>query len=84
MVTLGGKLEYKYPAYTVAELGEMLPDSIPKKSGNGSDTLQIWSNFNIEYHTTFEAPNIRIMNEGETEANIRAKMLINLKENKLI
>ena len=73
-----------YPAFLASELGEILPEKIPKKSGQGYDILQIWAKFNIEYHTTFEPPNVRIMNNGESEADIRAKMLIHLIESKLI
>ena len=70
--------------YTVAELGDMLPDRIDKKDKNGGkDELQIWRcrGYCIEYHTTFESPNVRIMAEHDTEANVRAKMLIYLLNN---
>lgn len=71
-----------YPAYTVAELGEMLApnieqDSIPKPHVTGFDN-------NIEWYTYLED---NAENEAEiiadTEADARAKMLIYLLENNL-
>jgi len=60
-----------YNAYTVAELGEMLPIK--------SSTHR---NFKDAY--VCEVENIEEYQVAKTEANARAKMLIYLKENKLI
>ena len=88
---LEGEPKTRMPQYdyivapTVSELGEILPDRVIKKSGRGYDGLQIWkwSGWNIEYHETFEVPQIRYTFE-KTEADARAKILIYLLENKLI
>jgi len=70
-------------AYTVAELGEMLPLNI-----DGFD-LQIWrekgkESWDIAYNT--DSGNLKIMpwEQSDTEADARAKMLIYLKTNNLI
>lgn len=62
-----------YPAFTVAELGEMLP---PECSSSWSyDKRGRWSCENYVNHQEFFAA---------TEADARAKMLIYLAENKLL
>lgn len=76
-------------AFTVAELGEMLPDTI-KPKGEGiayfsvekTDTKsdQIWE----VYYEYFTNEGGRIGFNANTEANARAKMLVYLLENKLI
>jgi hypothetical protein len=74
------------PAYTVGELGEMLPERIQKRAGRGYDGLQIWkwgSDWNIEYHEVFDTPQVRIL-DNLKEADSRGKMLIYLIENKLV
>lgn len=84
IVPLGFKLDYfpagkksfidtdTYPAYTVAELGEML----------------CHTNADIIYHTSSVDFGLEILEgryfSAETEADARAKMLIYLKEHKLI
>lgn len=80
-----------YSAFTVAELGEILPARIRnEKTGNldflrmhkGDDSRQdVRDNFTAEYHTTFEPPLCRIT--ADSEANCRAKMLIYLIEHNL-
>jgi len=70
-------------AYTVAELGEMLPDLLRDKFGeNQLLTINKRSNKNwyVDYGGFLEG----IYFEADTEADARAKMLIYLKENKLI
>ena len=72
------KHEY-YSAFTVAELGEMLPTHIKEhfleitKRKNFSGVGSHWS---IDYHNYLGC-------EANTEANARAKMKIYLLENKL-
>ncbi len=72
---------WRYSAFTVAELGEMLPIRYP---GHGQSLVcsKWYEKWFVEYHTTFEAPLCRI--EERTEADARAKMLIHLLENNLI
>lgn len=72
-----------FSAFTVAELGEMLPTMIP---GNDKDTYIQY--FKAEkWVCCFLTADPFILNritESETEANARAKMLIYLLENKLM
>lgn len=66
-----------YPAYTVAELGEMLPEKY--MSGKLDNR-----NFNCwEFDEMFMVKNYNNY-QTKTEANARAKMLIYLKENNLL
>ena len=64
-------------AYTVAELGEMLPWDIT-----------IHRDINLGWHIVFQADGLTekdmIFSEDISEADARAKMLCYLKENKLI
>jgi hypothetical protein len=82
---------YLWPAYTVAELGEMLPG---REEANG---VIVWfqSHKNADLSWTVKAmrkdvregktENLHFAVEvGDTEADARAKMLIYLLENKLI
>lgn len=85
------KIEQEISAFTVSELGEMLPTRItnPKTRNmdfvrfhKGDDSKQdVRSGYTVEYHTTFDPPLCRIT--SDTEANARGKMLIYLLENKL-
>ena len=70
-----------YPAYTVAELGEMLPKIIENLY-----KLEIWyrgNNCIVEYPANDYTDCKLHRVEADTEANARAKMLIWLKENNL-
>jgi len=72
-------------AFTVAELGEMLPKSI--KYGGKNVPLEYrgkncFGEHLVAYHINFESP-IGLQCE-KTEANARAKMLIYLLENDLL
>lgn len=87
-----GMADY-YPAYTVAELGELLPNIIKKRvEDNDSDTLEDWHlsyepdqiGHTIRYTYYYYEPMDAITISGDTEANTRAKMLIYLIENYLI
>lgn len=79
-------------AFTVAELGELLPARITNPETRNMDFLRFnkgddykqdhRADWTVEYHTSFYAPLIRIV--ADTEANARAKMLVYLIENKLI
>lgn len=60
-----------FAAYTVAELGEMLPTKFQTEHYNNGDWYCISQNRGFDTH-------------AETEADCRAKMLIYLKTNKLI
>lgn len=77
-------------AYTVAELGEMLPPDTP--SERVSDKTSIcWMQMSEDGDTYWDEKSQELNEEtdynifkADTEANARAKMLIHLKENKLI
>lgn len=84
-------LDYNYSAFTVAELGEMLPYRIHKKiSEYGLSYDWIISmdvNLCIYYKCEIGGDELYppdINHDEETEANARAKCLIMLLENKLI
>ena len=66
----------KYSAFTVAELGEILPELC--LSGNTGEGFNCWKFRNI-HDLAFYNPA-----QSKTEADARAKMIIYLIENKLI
>jgi len=68
--------EERYSAYTVAELGEMLPFAY--------FSTRFWSDYKVTFEYLKENTNEQHREHADTEANARAKMLIYLKENKLI
>jgi len=78
-------------AFTVAELGEMLPDSITENGQTALlETRRCNGGWYIRYITIYRnsviipAHRQLIGDPNETEADARAKMLIYLIENKLI
>lgn len=85
---------YKYrPAFTVAELGEMLPlyVNLPYERDENHKTkkrLQLWreknDSWDVAYNTDGNNCIKEVWEQDKTEVNARAKMLIYLIENKLI
>jgi len=79
-----------YSAYTVAELGVLLPGYIVHKVKNYRLQIQKWCNrWQIYYECTDQENLGEYLNDflqlqEDTEANARGKMLIYLLENKLI
>lgn len=63
-----------HSAYSVAELGEMLPNFMASKPRQSDSTFQIWNVI---------SPNESVI-KSDSEADVRAKMLIYLRERKLI
>ena len=72
-------METVYSAYTVAELGEMLPRGHWESGAVALDTL-----FFCSWEEDWEHPNeeTSIVKYGNTEADARAKMWIHLKKEK--
>ena len=68
-------------AFTVSELGEILPEWIEKEGGLATEKWQagVWK---VSYLENEETPHIEKW--SETEADARGLMLIHLLENKLI
>lgn len=77
-------LKFRYSAFTVAELGEMLPRQIGRTHWTEHIRGKVsgWVSFlrYVEYEKTWDIESF----EADTEADARAKMLIYLLENKLI
>lgn len=71
-LTFSGTLEYKYSAFTVSELGEMLPCWLRSSKSPYADEWRGYKTDNEVWITE------------TTEADVRGKMLIYLFENKLI
>lgn len=77
-----------YSAFTVAELGEMLPHSLQADTASKNNSiLEINKNLNNRWILVYAVhsnlpPTICIIDDNE--ANARAKMLISLIENSLI
>lgn len=71
---------YEYPAFTVAELGELLPPGVISMVGSWAGDHKNWV---CEWWRT-EEWNMGKDKFSDSEANARAKMLIHLLENKLV
>jgi hypothetical protein len=81
----GGWVEPYYPAFTVAELGEMLPDEI--EIGEESYWLYTGRGLNQSWDIGYRengSIGISFIQNSDTEADARAKMLIYLIENNLL
>ena len=73
-----------YPAYTVAELGEMLPNGNYSFRYIGVEKWAAGNNL-YNYNANMQGKMVKVTEkESKTEADARAKMLIYLKGNKLI
>jgi hypothetical protein len=85
-----GKISSDYAAFTVAELGEMLPlriDARSKKDGRKHVAYYLdyqAGGFLLRYSYHLDTRQVLAGVSADTEADARAKMLIYLIENKLI
>lgn len=74
-------------AFTVAELGEMLPNTVPKQS-RGTIIVEFWTRKGgTSWYCNYVSGSEYLIESsvaGDTEADARAKMLIYLLENKII
>lgn len=75
-----------WSAFSVAELGQMLPDYIQSTTASGNDKTFHFSKCEKEFYVGIENHNRTIVPVfyDKNEANARAKMLIYLIENNLI
>lgn len=80
-----------YSAFTVAELGEMLPEKIRRKVEYSGETenyfLEIYPSediWEVRYQYYYYEPSDSFKEKDKSEANARAKMLIYLLENNLL
>lgn len=81
---IGSDTERAFSAFTVAELGEMLPDYVNPADYQGARSLGISKSMD-GWHITYSTSEKWWHREvADTEADARAKMLIYLIENKLI
>ena len=83
ILILSGKLEYSISAFTVAELGEMLPNWASSYR-LGKLASKNCGKYCCEYHIISKKHTKDFEFISDTEADCRAKMLIYLIENKLI
>lgn len=75
----------EYAAFTVAELGEMLPSCVYGENKSIVSIRQIKGTENYGLYGSYSDGTIKVeMLTAPTEADARAKMLIYLLENKLI
>jgi len=84
LAVLSGSLEYEYSAFSVAELGEMLPKTLPTECHHTYD-LEIRFT-HLGWEIRYEADcngSVKKITHDISEANARGKMLIYLLENKL-
>lgn len=75
----------RYSAFSVAELGELLPYSVncrDKETLSFIEISKIGNEWEIVYRVGCAVSDIKI--RAKTEANARAKMLVYLIENKLV
>lgn len=78
------EIKEKYSAFTVAELGEMLPETvISNMSLHFYDEYKLNKRWIIKYQS-YKNENLNLMFIYEKNADARAKMLIYLIENKII
>ena len=75
-------------AYTVTELGEMLPEEYPGHSNSQLCIFKMWNGERkvkwLVRYQNYELETVLHTEESDTEADARAKMLVYLLENKLI
>jgi hypothetical protein len=81
---LANKQYHNYSAFTVAEMGEMLPKTVKYfRSQVTGDVMQGRGTWPY-YSELWQPEGKTITRSGDTEADARAKMLIYLLENKLL